>query len=140
MNKKQYQREWKRKWRETHRKEYNAYMREWRRKNPKKAKAIDLKRGQKHRNSAKNRYWIRRKEIYQLLSNKCVICGRSFEETILCFHEVHGKKHPRSEKKFLEYILNHLEDFALMCRRCHGVLHAYSKFKEKINELERKLD
>ena len=57
-----------------------------------------------------------RDENFRILGKKCSICG--MEENTE-FHEIHGKKHERSNR----YIALHREDFIVLCFQCHKIVH-----------------
>jgi len=79
--------------------------------------------------------------LRELLGVNCVICGKeriNFQE-FRCgfvFHEIHGKSHIDT----YSYILNHLQDFVLLCWRCHRFIHYFARSdKKNIEELLRLL-
>lgn len=57
-----------------------------------------------------------RKECEELIGNRCIICGSL---NSICFHEIHGKKHPRHGCS----IRHHSQDFIPICKRHHIALH-----------------
>lgn len=77
-------------------------------------------------------YWNRkRKEVEQLLGDKCIICDSNKH---LQYHEVHGKSHPFS-RSGMNYILKHPEDFVPLCGWCHKMIHQIARNTDKLNEI-----
>lgn len=103
-------------------------------------KEINERRRERYKNMKKKRE-KKKNKILRLIGNKCVNCE---SKTNLCFHEVHGKDHPRSSSYFakLNYIIQHYKDFAPLCRSCHNHLHILIRFcknKENLILLIKKL-
>lgn len=93
------------KWYDTHKKERTEIRRAY------------YKRTRETRLQYRRDYTKRLKEkIQTLLGNKCVVCGKTEK---LVAHEIHGKPHA----KRVHYILNHIEDFVLVCYSCHNGIH-----------------
>ncbi len=120
-----------RKYRATHRESCRTAQRARYARNPKYFKGYVTRR--------KRRIY---QEIREKLGGKCVICGTRHRK--LCAHEIHGRKHTDS----VYWILKHLEDFVLVCWRCHTVISTIAKrpkdeqaqiwaFVELINEEKR---
>lgn len=81
------------------------------------------------KNERKHRLELRQKVI-DLLGKSCILCGSEYK---IDYHEIHGKKHSRWNKYFIE----HKEDFIPLCRICHRSLHklAQSKNSNLVNQL-----
>lgn len=75
----------------------------------------------------KEKYYNKKKQIEKQLGNKCVVCGSDFH---IHYHEIYGKKHERGSQS---YVLNHIEDFAVLCIKCHYFIHYYVKLSTKAN-------
>ena len=78
-------------------------------------------------------------QFYPVL--ECCACGaREIHNSKfgIYFHEIHGRPHDRSYKRF-RYILTHISDFAPTCSKHHSVMHRLLEqgltWKEIITEL-----
>lgn len=100
--------------------------REWKTKNREKV------------NKTSKAYRIKRRtKVLTLIGKYCVLCGSTKK---LCFHEIHGKKHPFKTTTDLTYVENHPKDFRTMCLTCHTDLHYLFKTNPiKVIELLKKL-
>lgn len=72
----------------------------------------------------------KRTALITILGNRCILCNRELDETNIIIHEIHGKPHPNS----FEYISTHKEDFCIICRPHHAMIHRF-KNDEKIDIL-----
>lgn len=90
------------------RENYEKYQKPWRAKNRQKVNDINRKGRERLRRA-----------VIEILGGKCVICNRDNATTQLVFHEKYGKPHNRSFK----YILEHSEDYILLCRPHHASIH-----------------
>jgi len=89
--------------------------RKWRRENKDKVREINRK------------YRLKLKlEIEQIFGKSCKICGE--KKTRMIIHEIHGKDHNYGKK----YILEHSEDFILLCYSCHLLIHILAEVFDKI--------
>lgn len=86
--------------------------RNWRIKNPEKAKAISFA----HLKYNRERLQRMRQESLCLIGTECVLCKR--KENIR-FHETNFEKHEKNPK----YILKNPELFSIVCQRCHLGVH-----------------
>lgn len=150
---KENQREANRKYYRKHRKKRLKKMRAWQIKNPEKQRVYNKKYREKYperikaqykknyqkrkkhqKKYDKNRYEERLKKLEELLGNKCVVCGykesKNFKRRRLYFHEIHGKKHSNSR----QYIIEHYEDFVVICHSCHKAVHNISKLKVNLKK------
>lgn len=102
----------------------------------KKCRKISL---QKRSGKYNQNYWKKNKEIiqkkrrkekekfYQLIGNKCIICGN---DKRIAFHEKNGKEH-----KFRpSYYLEHFKDFITLCYFCHKTIHRYAVIKSEFTD------
>jgi len=55
-------------------------------------------------------------KILSVLGNKCILCGRS--QSIL-FHDKSFINHYHTDG----YVLAHINDFVVLCKRCHTMVH-----------------
>lgn len=93
------------------------YSRQWRQKHP--------NYGKKHKEKWRNK-------CYDLLGYKCVICGSSQK---LCIHKKDGCDHCNNSniptnfnsEPTYEYLKNNKNDWCLLCRTCHVILHKIAK-------------
>jgi len=72
-----------------------------------------------------------KKFLISKLGNKCVICGNSKPRMV--FHEIHGKPH---KTLTFNQVIKLWKNFVPLCSHCHNALHRYTKYKEKMRELE----
>lgn len=81
------------------------------------------KNPEKYRNQAKVtgiNYRMKLREKRNIIfGTQCVICNGNSKRMVL--HEIHGKNHSRH----LSQILQHPEDFKLLCWRCHQIVHLF---------------
>lgn len=102
--------------------------REWRNQNREKVRKSSRRRYHEnivhYRQYAKNWKRKQREEIKRKLGSKCVICGKTEK---LVAHEVHGKPHNQTKYWFT---LKHIEDFVLLCKKHHEMVHALAKLTE----------
>jgi len=70
-------------------------------------------------------YYILRNEVLKVIGSKCIISDAHCDSLErICFHEIHGEKHPKG-KTGLRYMLKHKDDFVPLCSRHHILLHNY---------------
>lgn len=103
-----------------------------------KTKACSEKcRNQLARKSRIKRQQRLKERALKLVGTKCIICGT---KNNLHFHEIHGKDHARN----IYYVINHPEDFIVICPAHHGILHFinkpmiyndYLRYKSKFDKL-----
>lgn len=90
------------------------------------------KHRKKYNERRRNQNIIIRKKLYQILGNKCIICGvTSNKPKGIIFHEIHGKPH----KDNPYYILNHIEDFVPLCKNCHSTYHRFIRYMDRFIKL-----
>lgn len=124
-------REKERHYRKTHRDACRKRNRRFYRKN--REKMLAKRREYYYKNKEKARKYGReyskklKKELVKLLGSKCIVCS---SQKLVCFHEIHGKKHPLN----YSYVKNHIEDFVCLCYRCHKTVHQIANNIEKIEK------
>lgn len=140
MDRKEYFREYYR--RPKVRERHNKYMKKWRKLNP-----PTIEQREKHiqycrEYSRKNREKLRQKErekkeklwvgIKKEFKMECTLCNAIDRDMrYICFHEIHGRKHPKGGISKLRYILEHKQDFTCLCFRCHRAIHILARGKPK---------
>lgn len=63
---------------------------------------------------------IHKQELREQLGDKCFLCGfKGYYGDRMTLHEIHFKKHPIR----LWYYEKHIEDFVLLCFKCHQSVH-----------------
>ena len=92
-----------------YRKDYNQYQRE---------------RYNRRKEIIKSDNERTRLELEKLIGNRCILCGSTNR---IHFHEIHGKKHPRTTEGALKYYTEHKNDFVPLCMKHHSVLHLLAK-------------
>jgi len=84
-------------------------------------------------NEGRKELLLKRKDYLIKINNKiaelfgevgCIICD---SHKNLDFHEIHGKKHPKSPIRKYEYMLKHKKDFLPLCSRHHYLIHRIAK-------------
>lgn len=99
-----------RKYREEHREEYNAYMREY-----------------------QNKLYARlRAEVFVLLGNKCSHCGYSDLRALDIDHINGGGSKDRKGSRsasYLRKILKEIERYQILCKNCNWIAHLNSLSK-----------
>jgi hypothetical protein len=94
---------------------YFKYQKKWRKENRNWLNEQSRKRSK-----------ARHKLVIDYCGGRCVLCGRSEEETksALIIHELRGRKHPNPLlAKGVSYILSHSNDFVVLCRPHHATIH-----------------
>lgn len=92
-----------------------------------------LKNLVRFRKEGKQKYQEQRKEALKLIGDKCIICGYSGKK--LTFHEIHGEKHHRGMK----YYLDHPKDFVPLCYPHHKFFHLLAGLTEKDRKIYKSL-
>ena len=127
------------KWNRKNKGRLKKYYKENRDKILEKAKRYHEKKREKHLKTFMRYYEKIRREVIEILGDRCVICGwkpTPKQRQRLNFHEIHGKRHPSHPI----YILNDIQNFIPLCVRCHRTIHNYHRYKERIEELESKME
>lgn len=113
---------------EEYRNRERAHRKQERTENPEKFRILDRKR-----------YAKLRAEAFELLGNKCFICGSS--ERLIHFHKKDGQPHGNNGRQALRLVVECPNEFVSLCSApCHRLVHWSMMYLGMIwEEIERKV-
>ena len=80
-------------------------------------------------------------EIDRIFGKECYLCKNPIANSRTrrpSLHEIHGNEHPTfRNKKGLEFLKQHKEDFRPLCTQCHTGTHFLMKFGYQWEEIEK---
>ncbi len=113
-------------WPEESKIKHRIQTKKWKQRNPEEAKAQKrrwwTRTSEKHKEKNRVTRIQERAEALKLFGTTCVLCNKNPVKRVQ-IHEIHGKRHPRRLKYYLEY----KEDFVCLCYRCHRMVHRMMK-------------
>lgn len=133
-------------YRDKNRDRINAYSRKWAAEHPEKVREHSARRDKAKeklyreinkdhlrelaRLSAFRRYWQARKAVIDALGGRCIKCSFDDFRVLECHHKHSGGNKERRNSKgtlvhdyrYYGQMLNHLQDYELLCSNCHSVL------------------